>query len=366
MENRQACFTCTTPYQVIGAMSICMNNKIDADIYVFGMFNGYKDLCVNIKETGIFQNVYDVDCKDFRFTKKGKAFRQIVFYKQTLKAFLDPNVSYNLCYTSSRAHIKTLMFHELLNRNPKMRFVIYEDGLGTYRPDTSQIRTSSRRKRMERLFGWKLFTADNTQIIAYEPSLVSVQSSVSTLPVGAMPRIDWKGAQGEIVRSVFGVSHRDALKERVIFFDDLRYGDKETDKKLDQCCEIAKRYFGNRMIYKPHPRSAYNTKCDISFVPFTGTPMEVIYAIMDDIEDLVIISCTSTAAFTPKLLFGKEPRQIDIHKIACNDKHGKDLDNVLGVLKNMYIDKSKIMIPETITEYEAMIKEVAFDLKQSN
>ena len=44
MLHREACFACTTPYQVMGAISIALQEKLKADIYIFGMFPRYKEV----------------------------------------------------------------------------------------------------------------------------------------------------------------------------------------------------------------------------------------------------------------------------------------------------------------------------------
>ena len=62
MKNRrQACFACTTPYQVLGAISITKQENLDADLYIFGMFSGYEKVAEKLRDHAIFANVYAAD-----------------------------------------------------------------------------------------------------------------------------------------------------------------------------------------------------------------------------------------------------------------------------------------------------------------
>ena len=51
----KACFACTTPYQILGAVSIAAAGQAPADLIVFGMFDGYEALAGRIRETGLFR-----------------------------------------------------------------------------------------------------------------------------------------------------------------------------------------------------------------------------------------------------------------------------------------------------------------------
>lgn len=354
-QMREAFFACTTPYQIIGAISIVKNTKITADLYIFGMFTGYERVAEVIRGQNIFENVYAVDCTDFQFTKKSLALKQILFCRKAVSVFLPDRVAYKTCYTTSRAHVKTLMIHELRRRNPNMDYVLYEDGTGTYRPGTLAIRTSEKRAKLEKLLGWSMMEPEKVHVMAYEPGLVECSPVISIHPVEQMPRIDWQN-DGQMIGEVFGVREEDCIHEKVILFDTVRCGDAEMDEHFDACYSLFLKHFGeDNVICKPHPRSVYKSKSGVRVYESSGIPVEALYAMMPDIEDRLLVSCTSTATFTPRLLFGKEPVLIDINNLVQKNASAADCNAILQKLIAMYKDKSRILYPNTMEELQEMI-----------
>ncbi len=72
-------------------------------------------------------------------------------------------------------------------------------------------------------------------------------------------------------------------------------------------------------------------------------------------DEHILISAFSTAQVMPKLLGGKEPTIIFLFKIfGCYD----DCMKIVEKMVNMYQNKEKIYIPESINELERIIKKL--------
>ena len=71
-------------------------------------------------------------------------------------------------------------------------------------------------------------------------------------------------------------------------------------------------------------------------------------------EDSILISFFSTAAFTPKLLYGKEPYLLFLYKLIREPVF--HADQVVDGLRRCYFRPEKIMVPETITELLTLIE----------
>ena len=101
-EMRDACFVCTTPYQILGAVSIACEEKVKGDIYVFGTFSGYKEIADRLDRLELFENVYKVDCKEMNFFGKGlskaevkaRIIFQMIFPNRCFKGVLDDDIAY--------------------------------------------------------------------------------------------------------------------------------------------------------------------------------------------------------------------------------------------------------------------------------
>ena len=79
---------------------------------------------------------------------------------------------------------------------------------------------------------------------------------------------------------------------------------------------------------------------------------------MEHITDrYVLISYYSTAMFTPKMLFDREPYLIftyHIWRVNESDEETKKLQRIVQFLKDSYRNPEKVMAPHTIEEYEAI------------
>lgn len=356
ITKRHACFAATTPYQIIGAISITINDHLDADLYLFGMFNGYNDVASRIEKEKIFKNVYCIDPGNFQFTKKSVALKQIIRYRDVVSTFLPSDIAYEVFYTTSRAHVKTLMIHELKRRNPNMSYVIYEDGIGMYRPGKLAIVTSKKRQIFESVLGWRMFEPDRTVIMAYEPALVEASPGISNSPIMNMPRINWNSEENNIVNRVFAVDNDKQITERIIIFDNIRVGNDEKDKLIDSCISTVLEIANPRdVICKPHPRSLSFSQTGVRIYSESGVPMEALYSSMDDMGERILISCTSTAAMTPKLLFGQEPYIFDIYQLVSGQANSVN-EAMLDKIESMYTDKSKVI---RIKSYEELKTSIA-------
>ena len=124
-------------------------------------------------------------------------------------------------------------------------------------------------------------------------------------------------------------------------------------KKLLEAIEKA--FAVDGVVYKYHPRE--NT-ADLSkpHIIAQNVPFEV-FCYWNDFSDKTIISICSTGAFTPKLLFDQEPKVIFLYKLLRKYLISADLDEKLFInFKNSYRDKSRVMIPETVSEFKEMLK----------
>lgn len=361
-ETREACFACTTPYQVIGAISITINHKLNADLYIFGMFRQYEKVADNIRKQGIFGHVYAVDCSRIGAPGKLRGLKQMLFAEQTVSFYLPAEIRYQHYYSSSRALPKIIMQHVLQKRNPDMIRVIYEDGMGTYSSDSHPLNPTKTIQRTERVLNWNLDNPRRTRMMAYVPELVEPPAYLQGIHVEQMPRLDFSSATANMLETVFDVREENRIHQKWIIFDTLRRYSADMQETefaiLDDSYRAIVSAGGNDIICKPHPRSVFESKAQIALYPDSGIPMEVLYARMDDLENRILISYTSSAVFTPKIMFGMEPVVISLHRLLSGTRGSGIFEGIYQKFRGIYADQDRVMAPDSIEELTECVRRI--------
>lgn len=354
MRNKEvACFACTTPYQLLGAISIAQKLDVDTDLYIFGMFPDYETIANRLSSYNIFSRIIPVDCSRYKGISKKKALMQVINSGRETARFLDPSIKYDSFYCSSRAHVKLLLQRELMRRNPALRIVIFEDGLGTYSESSSVLNTSKLRKSAEHLIGWNSFDPERISMMVRHPELLELPNYLKDVKIEKMPAFMWDETNREMLLDVFGVCRNDLINERVIIFDVTRGVYKDdlgvNVDLLDECYDMTiKKFSTSQVICKPHPRSRVSPNVDITKYNLVGVPMEVLYAGMADLENRILVGTFSTALFSPKMMFDVEPIVILLYKLVWPDN--KEIPAVFKKLYSMYKHKERIIAPNSIEE----------------
>ena len=356
--THDACFACTTPYQIMGAVSIVSAIKNPADLIVFGFFDGWKDLAERIRKTKLFRDVIAVGPGEYKAPGRSKALWQMMRARTVINSLLPEDRIYEVYYASSRAHIKNILLYELLQRNRKLRIVMYDDGMGTYAGDSHVLNTTNPRKKAEKLLGWDLYRPERMEYQVYEPELFSQPDRYAACPVKQMPKPADPETMAVIAR-VFGITAEDAIGEKVIVFDPLRSTERrDILPQLDNCYQEITAVFGKEnVVIKPHPRSEKTPDTDARIYTGTGIPMEALYAGMEDLEERLLITYASTAVFTPKMLFGKEPRVIALFRI-FDGETGSEWQTQFDKIRSLYSDKGRMMAPKDRRELTILLQEI--------
>ncbi|XCP85372.1 polysialyltransferase family glycosyltransferase [Roseburia hominis] len=350
-ELKDAYFACTTPYQVIGAISITLCLGLEADLYIFGMFPHYEEVAKRLEKYKIFQKVIPVDCSKIGAPGRVQGFLQMLFAHRMASPFLPKNIAYKTYYSSSRAFPKTILHKVLLDRNSDMTRVVYEDGLGTYAANSHPLNATRMKLAAEKLLGWKLDIPERTSMMANVPPLVEPPESVGILPVTQMPRLAFTEETRHMLLDIFSVGKDDEINEKCIIFDTLRPFKDLTDAdydEIDKCYSLITEYIGKtNVVCKPHPRSVERTNVEIELYKKQELPMEVLYSGMSDIENRILVSYTSTAIFTPVILFDKEPIVISLHRILSHTRSSEIFEPIFEKFKRIYKNPERVVAPAT-------------------
>ena len=179
-----------------------------------------------------------------------------------------------------------------------------------------------------------------------------------------MPRLSFENKNIEMLKDVFSVGKDSMISEKYIVFDTLRrnntYISEEQLNLLDQCYDIIVSVGGKEnTICKPHPRSLFATKASIGQYSGQEIPMEVLYASMEDLDQRILVSFTSSAIFTPKIMFDKEPLVISLHRMLRETRGSAIFEGIYQKFKETYSQKERVMAPETFEELKECLMRAA-------
>lgn len=370
MENDiRACYFCTTPYQIIGAISLAEDRKEKADLYIVGQFSSFKTIAKKIQQQNIFHNIITINESDVLGTVKTqknkiiKKFQMFTYYlkiKKIGEEIVGKDKSYHKMYFSSQAFIIRLVYFYFLNYRNPMEFIRFDDGVGSYY-NNNLFETKSIDKFLRRiLFGNKAISF-NYDLLLYMPELARKSQNESSVSLRPMPRISSGESSIKSLNAIFDYTEKDDIKENVIIYDTMKeavYGEKGA-RYLEDLYEIIGNALQNQnVIIKSHPRSQDRTVNNIKQYGNHVIPSEVLYLNME-MENKVLITSNSTAVVTPKLLLGKEPTIILLYKIMnkVSEVH-KDEDDFFQRFKNTYHDKHKFFIPENLEELNNILDRI--------
>ena len=358
--RKKACFACTTPFQLIGAIAIAQRLRLETDLYLYGMFDGYKDVAKRLNMLCIFDKVIAIECERYLNISKFRALWQSFNSRNEVKRYLSSDVDYEFYYSSSRAHPKLLLYYELRRRNPDIQYIIYDDGIGSYTSYSPLLNKTKIRYLIEWLIRRNVFEPKRTSVVTRFPLLFELPPKLQNIKVSLMPSFDLSHDNRKMLKELFNFNIDDSIKERIIVFDVFRVLYKKTSYdlgKMDDCiCEIIREFPYDEIICKPHPRSRSVFNFQMKTYKGTGIPMEVIYSDMNDLDNRILIGNHTTALYTPKMMFNKEPFVISLHNIVWSNR--PNIPHVFEKIRSMYTNKGKIIAPKTLEDLKICLSNI--------
>lgn len=351
-DSHRVCFACTTPYQIMNAISIVHSSLLDADIFIFDTFKGFDIVAENLRKENIFKNIYTIPFYSNAGKIKGRIYCTLQFIRaeQYISRFISKRSYYECIYISSQAIPKVVLMRALTKWNPHIKVVIYEDGMGTYVRNGHALNGSDKFQLLQKIFKFKCIPNGRTVFMPRIPDIAPPLGKIENydiIPMQPMPYNELR----ETLKRVFGVKGKfRKIEEKVIVFDDLRTTSDEKTSILDECYTQIYNMFPNDSICKPHPRSNYEIKSQIKIYNNTRIPIEILYMEMTDLDKKVVVSVFSTAAFTPFMMFGKSPKLILLYKMLLPENLIREYDSLVNRIKLVY--RNEIYTPSSVAEFE--------------
>ena len=363
-------FICSTNYTILNSINTVTHNLIDSrdksDIVIF-LRN--KDMIPYIKKMSalcIFNNVYV-----YSFINYGTSLEKIKLILLP-ELFLKKHSVYDfgILDFKNKSNYKVIitqsLFYSMLFKRIYSDADVYmlEEGLSSY---TTRTISRKRRNTAYNLLNKILFRGLADEIkgqLLYEEEIFT--GDKSTIPINKLPKIDED--ETKVLKAIFGnqnnvIYHNNEVVYLGVPLSGLRgllKNPRKCKTNFEKNCEdilhcTLRSFLKKSIIYRKHPLEK-ERDIDITdniCIDIENNMWELEAADFVN-EDSILISFFSTAAFTPKLLYGKEPYLLFLYKLIREPVF--HADQVVDGLRRCYFRPEKIMVPETITELLTLIE----------
>lgn len=348
-------YYCNSAYQLLNVLNLHWHRKYNqfenidnynADLIVLNSFKMAKELVTIIDDEGFFNNVVLVNRVDkssrinnlinllFPFFLLKKNIHNSNIYKRNNYDYICPSK-----FSWIAASIWQL--------NKKAKLSLHEDGVGAYSTNMNLMPNSKLYFCLYKTMNYNRGFEDYESIYINSKKLYCFADENKRIEIPKMSNeflerinIIFKNAYDKKTNDIYFLS---------------QFGEYSIKKPtLDYLYK-----FKNKVIFCPHPR--YDSNDNYGFDVISDKNIWELYACnTPNFDDKCLIAVHSTAVFTPKILFNKEPSIILLYKLL--DKPFNGLDGFVKKFIETYENKEKIMIPETLEELYRDIDNVIINI----
>ena len=349
-----------TPFQLLNCVNLAMshsNDDLDIDLYLGNRFATFSEVLNRlIKICGKYHMFHEIIPYSYNNIDKSCVINPRVFFDQCIVEYeKKPNHIYAFLYTS----VVTRMTIALMRLNPKCKLFFYDDGLGSYYGEINLFNLSASLKVLLLLTGCFKKILYPSALYLNNASLCDSEIKTS---VKSLPPLNFENEKyNRIYSQLFGNIPSSYSDFRTIFLTQpCDAKDVSTQKcYLENTNNILESLPKKKFILRLHPRD--NNDYDTKYVTDKkGVLWEYICGkIIGDMS--ILITQFSTAAFSPKFFFDKEPTIIFTCYLYEKDVFYSDfslIEKQIDKLRGIYRNPSKIYTPKNILEFSKIISEL--------
>ena len=357
MNSVDAMYLCTTPFQIMSAISLVINMNETADIYIDPQFSNAQEYASRLKELRLFRNV--VVLSNIGITKRmrnsGKVMRSAIitglylWSKSFCGKFLIKDTYYNKMYISNNGFYANILKVYFGKHKIDTEVIYFDDGEGSY--DNERVFNESRNNdRLKKLLGIKKEERSLIRFL-YFPFLYKALNSDSKDIIKQLPFWDSNKRVEESIIYIFGKA--EPISEKYIILDTMPYewmDAVEAEEYIELIKHICDQAGIDQVCIKKHPRDKASYGEEYKEYSGRSTPFECI-CLSTNMENKVLITLSSTAVLTPKMLFDQEPYIILLYKLfSLKSANDERRDRLYYNIANNYNKSERVMIPETFEE----------------
>ena len=350
----------STPLQVLNCLSFVQGDaegsRQHADLYVAHPFRNSEAVSENLKRSGVFDHVYDIDAFEKYGAVKGKltTFYRLFLPERALKSMARgklPVKGYSFVAASSQTSASVALHRTY----PEARVLMFDDGIGSYLGNMVRDYNSGLFNLLNTVFFDGGLNLDPVKLYLNNPA---VSQSELAVPTAALPAPN--GESAAAAEKIFGYTANDCFRNKVVYITQpMEEWDGYSKEQEEEILGLVAETFGDRAIGRVHPRQQLES---LKGIPVCGIQNLWELECFNQInEDNILIGGFSTAQLTPKLFCDKEPVVIFTLKLtvpgAKKDRQEKILRLIEG-FRRSYRDPGRVFLPETMEELAALLKEL--------
>lgn len=347
---KKVLFACSTKYSILNSIRLSQSLiNTRSDLLVFPRDESTRSFALELRRIGLFNSIAigpNIDKSNRYFLGAsllvpGLFIRFFTNLKWTEK--------YSSVYSQSFTH--SLLARELTSQK---NFKFIEEGLSSYTGRAYNLKNKNLLIKgiVFYLSEFKKYDLRLELHLNLKEISLSKSALVNSLPSNAEKVL-------RILRKIQtpGISHNYANYKFIYLgvpfygLNDLQPSGLDSVKSIDIICErinaiVFETISKSKSIYRKHPLETMTKVPDFIEEDLGNQTWELSCCDLEGSQ--VLINYFSTAAFTPKLMYDREPSVLFLYKLA-----GLELlnaDNLIDNLRKIYRDKSKIMIPSNNEE----------------
>lgn len=357
-----ACYFCTTPYQIMASIFMMTSSHEIADLYIIKQFDKADIYGERIRTLGLFRTVRVIHEEDVYEHQVSSS--SLITHLRIAKSYLHvsrfaakvlvDDTHYERMYISSRAYIPRMIQLYFCKKKIDTEVIYYDDGEGSYiNPECYKPRSLDGIVRIA-LFGKNSVKPASIKYL-YSPKLYSTLNPENQNQEIRKINGLWNAPKTkEMINYVFDYDETKQIDERVIILDSLFAGEER--KKADSIYQrFIDCYGAENVIIKKHPRDTEKPTLAIKQYLDYSTPFEVLCMNMD-MDHKVLVCTASTAMIMPKLLFDKEPAVFMLYKLLDGTSSlNESRDRLHTQNADTYRDKRKYHIVESERQLDKLL-----------
>lgn len=364
MTKRDSCFFCTSAFQLFPILALAKERNTPSDLYIEPQFTGAVDFAERIRKCSLFENVVIIDAQRIykKYMSAGPGLinhfqigNTYLHVNDIAKSILLEDVEYDNVFLSSKAYLPRMVYLYFVKQKKEFSTYYFDDGAGTYENNRAyRIRRADRILRMI-LFGKKAVGTGFDRYVFSPPLFKQLNGDAVAKPIKKF----WENEDGRrFINVIFGLSSKPYIKEKLIILDQPKkelFNEEDIIRIGNIYNQLAESIGHDEVIVKKHPRSSAEDYQNIRYFESTGIPFEL-FCLNINMNDKILVSHSSTAVTTPKILFDQEPTVIVLTKLLDPITGEKNLfEDFFQAVRNTYHNKNKFLIPSSIEELNEIV-----------
>lgn len=353
---------CETPFHLLNALNYAHNTKPqNAEIDLYIRQDVYLDasLIARVNEINVFDRVYV-----FKYTFRDLQSRKGITREKIQRTFFplqyinkriingEAYCYYDKIFIAYLHHFE----YGLILSNAKSKLVYYDDGMASYMNNYSHDGYGRSRKLL-RFLGKKVNVFQPERILINNKDFCrdTITNQIEELyPLRNASFDFWKKTD-----YVFDYSNSGLYIENKLVFlsmpNDLN--SIEFSNRVSRIISILNK---KNCLIRPHPRDDRSFGDDISVDRYND--LWELVCLRQISNENCLISIFSTAQFTPKMLYNKEPYLVFLYKLFSDVFEESDrMSGMIDVIRSHYSNPSKIIVVESFEELVDILDSMGLD-----